>query len=203
MGEPVDPIAALRGKSWAELEAIEAADGRLLFADSIKRKRKDGTLEEVPIKLRVLRKDERRKARAEARKWAEKEGLDTERDAKLFDDLDTVCILARAIRDSKEPHDQHMMAEELERSYDMRSLEELWSRYQVYEDLTDPRVNVLDDATFWAAVGACCRARNILPLTALGSLAQNDCILRMGEEALTSPSFKSFYSAFESSTPAP
>jgi hypothetical protein len=201
MAEPIDPIAALRGKSWAELEAIEAADGRLLFADTIKRKRRDGTLEEVPIKLRVLRKDERRKARAEARKWAEKEALDPEKDAQLFDDLDTVCILARAIREVKEPHEQHMIAEQLEHAYDMRSLEELWSRYQVYEDLTDPRIHVQDDATFWAAVGACCKARNILPLTALGSLAQNACILRMAEEALSSPTFKSWYSQFENSTP--
>lgn len=203
MDEPVDPLAALRGKSWDELEAIEQADGRLLFPDAIRRRSKDGKLVEEPVRLRLLRKDERRKARGEARKWAKEDGLDPDQEPALFEEMDNLCILARAIRSPTEPHEQHMLYQQLEKSYDGRSLQEVWDRYQIYEDMADPRTGVVDDKTFWAGVGAIAKAGNILPLAALGSLEQNEFIARMAREALLSPTLQSFVGQFESSTPEP
>jgi len=193
---------ALVAKKWDELEALEQ-DGRTLFMDAIRARKKGGSVVEVPIVLRVLRKDERRKAKFEARKWAETIGLDPEKEPALFDDMDTLCILAQAIRERAAPHDQHMKAAELEATYDGRSLEELWSKYKVYEDLTDPREAIDDDVKFWTTVAAIGRSASILPLTESESFAQNACIVRMAREALSSPTFSSFCGQCESSTPAP
>ena len=108
---------ALAARSWAELEAVEV-EGRTVYFDSIRRRKKGGAVEEVPIGLRVLRKDEARKAFFDAVRWAQKEGLlpqalegvanvrEKALDPKTFDDLENLCILARAIREPKEPYDQ-------------------------------------------------------------------------------------------------
>jgi hypothetical protein len=192
---------ALAAKRWDELEALEH-EGRVLYPEVIRSRGKGGVLKEVPVAIRVLRKDERRKAKLEAEDWAKEEKLDRDREPGLFDDMDTLCILARALREPKAPHDQFATFKALEHDYDMRSLDELWSKYKIYEDLTDPRDGIQTDVEFWAVVGAIGRTRNILPLTECESPAQNGCILRLVELALTSPTFKSWCTSFESSMPA-
>jgi hypothetical protein len=107
--------------------------------------------------------------RGDADAWAKDEKLDRDRDPGLFDDMDTLCILARAIREPTAPYDQQTTYRLLESTYDMRSLDELWSKYKIYEDLTDPRDGIQTDVEFWAVVGAMGRTRNILPLTECGS----------------------------------
>lgn len=202
---------ALAGRKWAELESIEV-EGRTLYFDAIRRRKKGGAVEEVPIALRVLRKDEARKALFDAIKWAQDErvlpadlaGVADVRtralDPKVFDDMETLAILARAIREPKPPHDQHRTHRALEAEYDMRSLDELWSKYKLYEDLTDPRESIQTDAEFWAVVAAVRRSGTILPLTGCASHDQNACIVRMAALSLDSPTFKSWYTPSGSST---
>src|ERR1044071_1253902 len=189
-------------KKWDELEALEL-EGRLFWPEVIRTRGKGGKVTEIPVMLRVLRKDERRKARLDAIESAGALKIDREKDPDLFDDLDTLCILARAIRDREPPYVQHMKAEDLGAKYDERSLAELWGKYRVYEDLTDPRDALLTETQFWAAVGALGKVRDIRPLTEYESLSQNAFILRLVDLALTSPTFNSWFTSFESSTPAP
>lgn len=190
----------LVAKKWDELEVLEQ-DDRLYFPDTIRVREKGGKLRETKVTVRVLRKDERRKARNDTVELAAELKVDREKEPDLFDELDTLCILARAIRDPEPPYDQHLKAKDLESRYDMRSLEELWSKYKVYEDLTDPRDPIQTDVQFWAIVAAIGRKRNILPLTECESLSQNACILRLVDTALTSPTFNSWFESLESSTP--
>lgn len=199
--KPVDPIDALRAKTWEELECIEQG-GRVLFPDVIRQRTSKGDLVEVPIVIRVLRGPERRKARQETRALAKKVEVDQELDPDLFDDIDTLCILARAIREKAPPHEQHYTPELLEQEYEWRSLKELYARYKVYEDRTDPGLEITDEKTMWKAIGAIARAGNILPLTELESLSQNASILFAANQALLSPTFKSFLESIDSSTPA-
>jgi hypothetical protein len=182
---------ALVAKKWSELEALEQ-DGRVLYPDAIRSRGKGGVVKEVPICH--PRAAQRRAAQGAGRRdaWAKDEKLDRDRDPGLFDDMDTLCILARAIREPTAPYDQKTTYRLLESTYDMRSLDELWSKYKIYEDLTDPRDGIQTDAEFWAVVGAMGRTRNILPLTECESHEQNSCILRLVDLALTSPTFKSF-----------
>lgn len=194
---------ALTEQKWEQLEALEEG-GRLLFPDSIRRRTKSGALEEVPVAVRPLRKDERRKARFAAEKYAADCGVDPEnqRHKDLFEDIDTLSIIALAIREPSEPHSQHATIAELEHDYDMRSLDTLWSRYKLHEDRTDPREPLQTEEEFWAVLGAIAKARRIDPLADMPSHEQNAFILRTVELSLTSPAFRSFCSRFESSTPA-
>lgn len=196
-----DAFEKLAAKKWDELEAIEH-EGRTVFFDAIRRRTKDGKIIEVPIGIRVLRKDERIKARLEARKWAAQLGIDKEADPEIWDDCDTLCILARAIRDREPPHDQHLTYEMLQQTYEMRSLEEIWEKYGTYEDKTDPRDAVQSEDEFWALVAAMLKARDIRPLIESAPLSRNASILRLAELSVTSPTFKSWSKRFESSTPA-
>jgi hypothetical protein len=203
----------LAARKWAELEAIEV-DGRTLFEDRIRKRTKGGAVEEVPIRVRVLRKDEARKAFFEAVKWAQEEGLlpvdltgvanvrEKALDPKSFDDLETICILSHAIREAAAPHEQHKKAKRLEAEYDMRSLGELWTKYKLYEDATDPREAIQTDAEFWAVAATIRSTGTIVPLSEFASHEQNAFILRTVDHALNSPAFRSWCTQFVSSTPA-
>jgi hypothetical protein len=194
------PLERLGKTSWEDLEAIEVG-GRIVFPDVIKRRRSDGKLDEVPVCVRVPRKDERRRARSDAREWARREKIDPEKDPELFEDMDTVCILALCIRERDRPEEQHQTYEVLEKSYDARSLQQVWHRLQVYEDLIDPREVAVDTNAFWGLVLDVARRRDILPLTDTGGPEQHSCIVRMAEEALSSPSGKSYLQSCGISTP--
>ncbi|HKQ70998.1 MAG TPA: hypothetical protein VJT73_16745 [Polyangiaceae bacterium] len=191
----------LRSATWEELEAIEDGD-RVLFPDVIRQRTAKGELNETEVMVRVLRMPERRKARLDARELAKKVGVDPAVDPELFDDIDTLCTLARAIRDKGDPKTQHMTAEMLEGAYEWRSLKEVYGRYKVYEDRTDPGLEIADEKEMWAALGAIARAGNCLPLVELASLSQNACIVFSARQALLSPTFKSFLESIDSSTAA-
>lgn len=195
-------MTGIEGKTWEEIEVIEHGD-RLLFPDSIRRRSKSGAVEEIKIAVRVPRKDERRAARLEAREWAKKSGVDPEKDPGLFEDLDTLCILARAIREAAPPYEQHQKAEWLESHYDDGSLAQIWDRLQVYESMIDPRVDAPTEEKFWQCVLGIGRARNVLPLTEFAPRAQHSLILSMADQALLSPTLKSWLESRASSTPAP
>lgn len=213
MADERDPLDILRAKSWEELEAIEYED-RVLYPDALRLRTAKGDVREIKVMVQVLRKPERRRAFLEAVKIAQAAGVLPKEmpdfsnvraraiDEQLFDDLDTLCIMARAIRDVEPPHVQHKTPEMLEAEYDMRSIEELWSRYKVYEDRSDPRLEITDEKRMWKATHAIAKAGNILPLTGAESLSQNACIVFMARQAVTSPRFKSFLASSDHSTPA-
>jgi hypothetical protein len=191
----------LGGKAWEDLETLEFG-GRLYFPDVIKRRTQSGALEEVPICIRVPRKDEKRAARLDARAWASRLKVDTEKDSDLFDDMDSICILARAIRERNEPHDQFQLPDWLEEHFDSGSLAQLWDRLQWYEQMVDPRLAVMDEDQFWTTVLAIGRTHTALPLTDFGPDAQKSFVLSAALQALLSPTLKSYLESRGSSTPA-
>lgn len=199
-GNVVDPLAALRGKTWEELECLEQ-DGRVLFPEKIAFRDRKGDRREVDVLIRVLREPDRRKARVESRKRALAEGLDLDRDADQCQMLDRLHQLAFAIREAKEPHEQHATAEMLEANYDLASLDEVWERYQVYEDRVDPRLDVTNEATMWAVIGAVAKVGHPGPLAGCVPRSQGTCITFSAKQALLSPTFKSFLESIDSSTP--
>lgn len=192
----------IAGKTWEELGAVEH-EQRLLFPDAIRRVRADGATEEVAILVRPLRKHERRSARLYARAWAKKEGVDPQVDPQLFDDMDTMSILAMAIREPKPPYEQHQQPEWLEQHYDAASLAQVWDRYQVWEDATDPRVEAASQEDLWRTILEIGRSRSVLPLTGFAPHLQRNCILSMADLSLTSPTLQSFLESRDSSTAGP
>lgn len=183
MSEAVEPTKSalddILNKDWDELESLEHA-GYVLFPETLYRKRADGTLDKIPICLRVLRPHERREARTAARVIAAEDKLDPKLDPDLFDDLDTICLLSHAIRNRTHPHERFVPdPRELERDYDERSLDLLWGHHQAYRRLLDPRPKELSDAETIALIAAIAKGRNIGPLVAIGGAEQESLVVTM------------------------
>jgi hypothetical protein len=198
------PIESLGGRTWAELEAIRGDDGHLLIPDELRqRNARSGKFESVPVLVRVPRAKDILIARADARVWMSKfKGLDPERDSDVFDEMEQLCLLARAIRDPKTKA-QLEPAEDLSDKVDDKSLEDLLGRLQVYRDLTDPRESDLTEEQLWTRVAEVVRAGHLGPLTGIAGPDQPSCVLFMAHQALQSPKGRAFVQSLGSSTPAP
>lgn len=179
-------INLVLNKNWDELEAVEYA-GYLLFPDEILKRKKDGTFERVPVMVRVPREHEMRKSRIDARNWAKEEGLDPELDPDLFDNMDSMCTLAQAIRSTSPPHEPFEPdPKRLERVYDRPSLDALWAKIQGYREVLDPRPSSLTEEQTMAIIGAVAKARNTVPLAALGGRSQTSLVVTMASRLTSS-----------------
>ncbi len=173
----------LKGRTIEEMQAIEAG-GRILFPDTVKRARKDGTFDEILICVRVPRPSEKQQARADAVRIFKKQGLDRAQDEDLFEELDTLAILARAMRDRAPPHDQFQPVEFLlsgdeKNGFDLGSLYEVWERLKVYQSMIDPRLDVVTEDDVVAAVLAIDMVQNLSPLVVMAGGAMDTFVVRM------------------------
>jgi len=172
-------VANILSKNWAELQAQEHAD-YLLFPEELLQRQKDGTFKRHAVMLRVPREYEMRRARIQARGWAKEEGLDPDLDPDLFDNMDTMCTLAMAIRNTSAPFEPYEPdPKRLERVYDRPSLDALWGKLEAYRTVLDPRPDNLSEEETLAVIGAVAKARNIVPLAALGGQSQTSLIVTM------------------------
>lgn len=184
-------VKAILDKKWEDFEAEEYAE-YLLFPDELLKRRKDGTFERTPVMLRVPREHETRKARLDARQWASDEGLDPALDPDCFDNMDTMCTLSIAIRNTTAPYEAFEPdPKRLERIYDRPCLDAIWAKLGAYRSVLDPRPNSLNADETLAVIGVIAKTRNIAPLAALGGESQNNLIVGMAVEYVTSRISKS------------
>lgn len=184
-------VAAVLEKDWEDLKATEFAD-YLLFPDEIKQRQKDGTFKVHPVMVRVPREHEIRQARIKARAWAKDEGLEPDLDPDLFDNMDTMCQLVQAIRNTSEPFEPYEPdPKRLERVYDRPSLDAIWAKVEAYRTVLDPRPNALSDDETLAVIGAIAKSRNIVPLAAFAGPSQTSLIVTMADRFLRSQRSKS------------
>ena len=171
-------LAWIDDHAFGESGAIEF-EGRLLFPDTIRRVGAGGVVTEDPVMMRVLRLDERAKARKIGRDLLAKAGAKLEDSPDLAEAYETLAILSLAIRAREAPHEQKHMAEDLARAYEVSALLAAFDRLIVYEKIADPRPSELDDRVFWALVDAVRRSGSARPLTGTDGSAQIACITRM------------------------
>lgn len=173
----------LDGKTIEELAAIEHG-GRTLFPDKIRRVKPDGTYEDIDVYVRVPRAAEVMQARQDAIEFFRKRKLDRKEEADLFDQLDTLSVLARAIRDKAPPHDQFqplefMLSNEPGKGFDTESLMDVWTRLEAYRKMIDPRVTVVSEEDAIRAAFAIARTQNIGPLAGIAGHELDSCIVTM------------------------
>jgi hypothetical protein len=198
-----EPIPELGDRSWNELEVKKHESGRLLFKDQLRRKNERGELEAEEVRVWVPVPEDNIEARAQTRLWfRQREALDPERDKDLFDEMEQMCLLARAVRTAKPPHGQHADHEELAR-YDEGCLQDILGRIQALKQLIEPRESVVDEHMFWLKVVAIRRRGDLLPLTDIAGHEQPSFIVRMAREACHSPRAKPYVQSSEISTPEP
>jgi hypothetical protein len=187
MQELSKPIAELGGRTWEELEIVEHSDGHLLFSDAIRRRSKGGSVEMVPVRVKILRVEQIAQARSRCRRWFADLGLDEDRDKDLFDELEQVCVLAIAIRDPEPPYAQRYQPEDLARDFDEASLQDVLGRIQALRQVVDVRASKLTEDEVWRKIHAVARAGHLLPLTDIAGPEQPSCIVFMAEQAMNSP----------------
>ena len=197
------PIPELGGRTWAELELVEDDDGRILFRDQIRLRTPSGW-KAVPVRVRVPRPMDLLRARRDARVAVKEWGLDEQKDAGLFAEVEQLAILALALRTAEAPHGQFADLAELAKGYDEASLRDVLARLSRYRELVDPRPpGELTDEQVWTAILAIRRVGHLGPLADIASTELNDFLLRMAEEASRSPRVQSYATQLASSTPAP
>lgn len=179
-------IARLMTVDWNKMDAVEFAD-YLLFPDKLIRRRATGEWEETPIMLRVPRDHEMREARVAARALALKANLDLVQDRDLFVNLENLCVLAKSIRNTTEPHEQWEPDPlVLERRYDKVCLQSLWAKIDQLNEVLNPSPNQLGSHEIVALIVAIARSRNLGPLVAYGPGAQTSFVVSMADLLLRS-----------------
>jgi len=184
----------LLNKSWEELGVAEQ-NGELYFPETVLKRRKDGSIESIPVSVRVPREPDFRRARVAARKWAQSEDLDPRTDADLVDNLETLCTLTLCIRNATPPYEQWVVAGEkgdligaaqlLESKYDKKSLEHLWSKLDAYARALDPRPDQFTETQLLAVITAIAKRRDIAPLHAFGGESQIGLVVAMASRLAT------------------
>lgn len=197
-------LAQLVTKKWEDVEAAEQeVAGFLVFAEKIYQRKKDGSWGETPCMIHPLRNHEKRQARKEARRIAEQEKIDPEKDADLFSELDTLCILHLAIRNTTPPYEPlYGSPEEMERALDRDVLSHMIGVIDSYSDLLDPRPDQLDSNQVLALIAAISEGRSIRPLHAYGGAAQVSFIVTMADLLLGLQTGKLLPESFAVSMPA-
>jgi hypothetical protein len=178
------------GKTAEELDAIEF-NGRTLWKDHIRRIKRDGTFEDLPILVRCPRPIEIMQARSEAVELFRKQKLDREKDNDLFEQLDTLAVLSKAIRDTAAPHDQlqtleFLLSHKPGEGFDIESLMDVWTRLEAYRRLLDPRITEVSEDDAIRAALAIERVRNVSPLAAIAGHELDGCIVTMASMLVTS-----------------
>jgi len=182
---PGHVLEQLANKDWGELNVAEFAD-YLLFPAEIYRLKKDGSFEATPVMMRVPRPKELREARVEARAIAKRDKLDLKEDQDLMEDIETVCLLAKCIRNTSDPYEPLVgNPEELERLYDRKSLAQAWETLDALSDITNPQPDSIGEDEMALLIAAIAKERTILPLAVFGPGVQTSCIVTMATQLTT------------------
>lgn len=199
-----DPIPELGGRTWNELEAIDhPEDGCLLFKDQLRKRSKTGAVETLDVRVRILRPVHLAKARTNCRALCTRLGLDIEKDSDLFDELESICQLALAIRTAEAPYAQLADPDELMAKYDEASLKDILGRIKELERIIDVRQSELTEEQLWSKIFAVSKAGHLLPLTDIAGHELPSCIVFMAFQAMKSPKGLAYVRSLGSSTPEP
>lgn len=184
---------ALKGKVFGEeADVLEHAD-YLLFPAEILKRRSKGEFERIPVRLRVPREPEMRKARVKAYAIMKEDKLDPHQDRDLFSNVETFCILSDCIRNATPPHEPYEPDPRgLESRYDKASLMAIWARLDALAKIVDPRPSDLSTMEVMALIAAIAKESNIGPLAVYGSHAQASLVVTMAKLCAISLDSKSF-----------
>jgi len=187
------PIPEMGNRTWSELEVIPSESGHILFQDQLRERTPGGEWKTIPVRVRIPRPKDNILARADARKWfGELKNLDPEKDADLFEEMEQLCLLAKAIRTFEPPHPQLATHDELASDFDEATLQDILGRISVYRQLLDPRDSNLTEDELWTKILAVVRVGHLGPLTGIAGHEQPSCVLFMASQALLSPKGRSF-----------
>jgi hypothetical protein len=183
---PGGPIPALGGKTWADLEVLEHADGQLMFPAQLRRRDTKGAVVETKVRVRSPSAHDKVEARTDAIAWAVKGKIDRKEDKDLFDELEQICLLSKAVRTFEAPHGQFAIPQDLAR-YDDGCLKDIQEQINAFEVELDPRPSIQSEEDVWRTFIAVAREASLDPLVGTAGRDQASLIVRMALEACRSP----------------
>jgi hypothetical protein len=199
-----EPIPQLGGRTWNELEVLDhTEDGCLLFKDQLRKRTKTGSVEVVDVRVRILRPMHLAKARVACRALCKRLELDVDKDTDLFDELESICQLALAIRTAEAPYGQLADPDELMAKYDEASLKDILGRIKELGNMLDVRESELTEEQLWSKIFAVSRAGHLLPLTDIAGHELPSCIAFMAFQAMKSPKGLAYVQLLGNSMPEP
>lgn len=198
--KPADPISGLvvgslaewvRGKTLAELVAIEVGEDQF-FPETIARfDFKAKTIIDVPVMLRIPTMLEMAACKARSMRWlcrhAEQEfaGWDHAKACSFFGEhhvehVENVFILSDAIRRREQPTTGYMSPEQLDKMHPVPAIATTMAKLKALRDLLDTRISaddVVEEGVLWACVAAIAEKGNLSPLVGIAPLGQNALLL--------------------------
>lgn len=197
-------IPELGGRTWAdlELEVIEHAAGQLMFPAVVRRRLASGEVRETKVRVRIPQADDHTQARIAVVEWFRRLELDRKEDKDLFDHLEQLCILARAIRSYDAPHPQFAKEEDLA-TYDEGCIKDIQEQIELFKKQQDPRKEIVTEEDFWRMTIAVAKERDLRPLAATVGQEQLNCVQRWALEACRSPTGRHWLQSFGISIPEP
>lgn len=193
-------IPELGDRTWDELEIVEHGDGTLLFSDKLRKRNAKGGVDEIPVRVCVVRSIKIAEARAETRAWCKELKIDPALDRDIFDNLEQLTITARAIRTHGAPYAQFATKEELATDYDEASIWDIKGRIEAIREMMDPRESELEYEQIWSKIAAVAKAGNLLPLTGIAGREQLSLVVFMAGQALSSPTGVAWQQSHATST---
>lgn len=213
---PEDVLAWLRGKTPAELNAIEATDPESkipypLFPDVMRYRNAKGEICEVPVMLKIPRENDLARATREAvqhvagmHKGKNVETPDQARElvgATRFENFDTAALVALCAREVQPPHQQAYLLRTLVGTFDPSTIQDVFERLDMLRRTWDVRVGEITEEQLWGFVLEVARVRNLSPLAVLVPALQGGFILRVVCELAAYRMSKSSSGSSEPSTP--
>lgn len=185
--KPVDRCARLLLEEWSAL-GLKEREGELYLPTVIRRRKADGTLEEIPITLKRLDNAQRYQARKRSRKRAEELGLDLQLDKDLVSELESIEELAFAMRDPNPPYDQfRMSAKQLFEEFKAQELTTVYGELDAFTQRCDPRIHELTHEQQWKVIEEVAARGDLSPLVLCAGHVQLSCIVFSAKAAMLSP----------------
>lgn len=196
------PIEGFGGRTWEQLEVVAHEGGQLMFPAVIKHRLPTGGILEHKVRVRVPSPDDLFEARKAARKELKRRELLEDRDKDLFEQIEQLEIIARAVRTYDAPHGQFQPARDYH-DYDEGSLRAIQEQITQFKAELDPRDRVVTEEQFWRLVVDVARSASIGPLVDTDGRDQPSCVVRMALELCRSPIASSWLQSFGISMPGP
>lgn len=214
---PDDVIAWLRGKTPAELSAIEVmSEGsrvpRPLFPDALRYRNARGESCEIPVLFKLPNDDDFAGATQDACAHVAK--LAGVKDRKLtpaeakelvgpirFENFDTAAVVARCALEPKAPHPPAFMLFLLLADIGPDGIADAFDRLNILQRTWSVRAASLTEAQFWGLCAEIARVRNIGPLGGLAPALQGAFMVRAAEMSLAYRTLSSSSGSNPDSTP--
>lgn len=214
---PDDVIAWFRGKTPAELRAIEVlAEGsrvpRALFPDVLRYRNARGESCEIPILFKLPNDDDFEQATRDAcehvaKKHGVKDRKITPNEARelvgpvRFENYDTAAVISLCALEPKPPHPRAFLLWLLLLDIGPDGIADAFDRLNLLRAAWSVRASTMSEGQFWGVCAEIARVRNISPLAGCAPGLQSAIAVQMAEMSLAYRKLSSSSGSSPPSTP--